>query len=63
MLRTFWRRHPTLVTWLLLSVGMVLLTVYFARDAGLQSRHAVILSAVSVLLAAACTWILSWERE
>jgi hypothetical protein len=42
---------------------MVLLTILFGRDAGLHPRQLAILSAVSVLLAAGCIWIISWEER
>ncbi|NWF68006.1 MAG: hypothetical protein HXY40_02875 [Chloroflexi bacterium] len=53
--------HPRLAAWILLSVGMVALLVFEARDVGLLATQWVALVVATVLVAGACIWIVSWE--
>jgi hypothetical protein len=57
-----WHEHPRLLTWALLAVGMVVILVTTSTDAGLTARQLAFLSVICVLLAAACTWVISWEE-
>lgn len=57
-----WQRHPRLLTWLGLAVGMVLILLLTSQDAGLTGRQLGFLAAICVLLAAACVWVISWEE-
>jgi hypothetical protein len=56
-------RHPRLAAWIVLSVGMVVLLVYEARDVGLLATQWLALVIATVLVAGACIWIISWEDE
>ncbi|MFN8376176.1 MAG: hypothetical protein U0694_25290 [Anaerolineae bacterium] len=53
--------HPRLASWILLSVGMVALLVFEARDVGLLPGQWIALIVATVLVAGACIWIVSWE--
>ncbi len=53
--------HPRLTAWLVLSLGMVGLLVYEARDVGLQPSQWAALVVATVLVAGLCIWIISWE--
>ncbi len=53
--------HPRLSAWLVLSVGMVALLVFEARDVGLLPTQWLSLIVATVLVAGACVWIISWE--
>ncbi|MEL6525816.1 MAG: hypothetical protein AAFQ07_08915 [Chloroflexota bacterium] len=55
--------HPRLAAWLVLSVGMVGMLLYFGRDVGLTAFNWVSLVIATVLTAGACIWIISWEDE
>ena len=53
--------HPRVSAWILLSVGMVALLVFEARDVGLLPGQWIALIVATVLVAGACIWIVSWE--
>jgi hypothetical protein len=56
-------KHPNLSAWLVLALGMVLILVYEARDVGLQGSQWFWLVVVTVLVAGACIWIISWGDD
>lgn len=55
------KRHPRLAGWLVLSVGMVALLIFEARDVGLLLGNWVALIVATILVAGLCIWIVSWE--
>lgn len=55
--------HPNLSAWFVLALGMVVLLVYEARDVGLQGSQWFWLIVVTVLVAGACIWIISWGDD
>ncbi len=55
------KKHPNLLAWLALSVGMVAILVWEARDQGLMPTAWAALIAATVLVAGACVWIINWE--
>lgn len=55
--------HPRLAAWIVLSVGMVAMLVYEARDVGLEPSQWIALVVATVLVAGLCIWIISWEDE
>lgn len=57
-------RHPNLVTWAVLAVGMVAIVGYSARDVdSLTGRQWFWLAVATVLVAGLCAWIISWEAD
>lgn len=56
-------RHPNLSAWFVLALGMVLLLVYEARDVGLEGSQWFWLIVITVLVAGACIWIVSWGDD
>ena len=54
-------RHPLLVAWIVLAVGMVALLLYAARDVDLLPLQRLTMVVATIGLAGACVWILSWE--
>lgn len=56
-------KHPNLTSWLVLAIGMVAILVYEARDVGLQGTQWFWLVVITVLVAGACVWIISWGDE
>lgn len=56
-------KHPNLSAWFALALGMVLILVYEARDVGLQTSQWFWLIVVTILVAGACIWIISWGDD
>lgn len=56
-------KHPNLSAWFVLALGMVVLLVYEARDVGLQGSQWFWLIAITILVAGACIWIISWGDD
>lgn len=56
-------KHPNLSAWIVLALGMVLILVYEARDVGLQTSQWFWLIVVTILVAGACIWIISWGDD
>jgi len=55
------RRHPRLLMWAVLAVGMVIILVLSARDVGLLPGQWAALIVATILLAGLCVWIIGWE--
>lgn len=55
--------HPNLTAWFVLALGMVVLLVIEARDVGLQGSQWFWLIFVTVLVAGAAIWIISWGDD
>lgn len=60
-IRRWLSRHPMLVAWAVLAVGMVAMLLYAARDVDLLPTQRLALVVATVGLAGACVWILTWE--
>ncbi len=59
---TAWvKRHSNLIAWLVLSIGMVAILIWEARDQGLMPTAWAALIVATILVAGACVWIISWE--
>jgi hypothetical protein len=57
------KSHPNLTAWLALAIGMVAILVWEARDVGLEGMQWFWLILVTVLVAGACIWIISWGDD
>lgn len=55
--------HPRLAAWIVLSVGMVGMLLYFGRDVGLTAFNWFSLIVATIGTAGLCIWIISWEDE
>jgi hypothetical protein len=55
--------HPNLSAWFVLALGMVAILVYEAQDVGLETRQWFWLIVITVLVAGACIWIISWGDD
>lgn len=53
--------HPRVAAWIVLSAGMIILLAIEARDVGLEAGNWVALILMTILVAGACIWIVSWE--
>ncbi|MBN1641351.1 MAG: hypothetical protein JXA09_08945 [Anaerolineae bacterium] len=60
-IRDFITKHPRLVSWFVLAVGMVIMLVWAARDVGLLAGQMAALIVATILLAGLCVWIIGWE--
>jgi hypothetical protein len=60
-IRNFFGRHPRLLSWLVLSVGMVIMVVWSAKDVGFLPHQWAALIGATILLAGACAWIIGWD--
>jgi protein-S-isoprenylcysteine O-methyltransferase Ste14 len=60
-IKTFFSRHPRLLAWLVLAVGMVAILIWAAKDVGLLAGQWTALIVSTILLAGLCVWIIGWE--
>ena len=61
LIRDFMRKHPQITAWILLSIGMVAMLIYAAKDVGLLPTQMAALIASTIALAGLCVWIINWE--
>ena len=54
-------RHPLILAWIVLSIGMVAILLYTSRDVGLQPSQTFAMVVATIALAGACVWIISWD--
>ncbi len=62
-IRAFAGRHPRIVAWVALAIGMILILLWAAKDVGLLPTQLLALSVATVVLAGLCVWIIGWEDE
>jgi hypothetical protein len=60
-IREFVGKHPRLVSWFVLALGMVIMLLWAAKDVGLLPGQMVALVIATILLAGLCVWIIGWE--
>ncbi len=60
-LRKLWDKHPNLISWFVLAVGMVIIVIIAARHVGFEARQWAALIGATIALAGLCVWIISWE--
>lgn len=57
------QNHPNLSAWTVLALGMVIILVFEARDVGLETSQWFWLIVITILVAGACVWIISWDDD
>jgi hypothetical protein len=62
-IRAFAGRHPRIVAWIALAIGMVIILLWAAKDVGLLPSQLLALSIATVALAGLCVWIIGWEYD
>lgn len=62
-IRAFAGRHPRIVAWIGLAIGMVIILLWAAKDVGLLPTQLLALSIATIVLAGLCVWIIGWEDE
>jgi hypothetical protein len=60
-IREFVVKHPRLVSWFVLALGMVVMLLWAAKDVGLLPGQMIALVIATILLAGLCVWIIGWE--
>ena len=60
-IREFATKHPRLVSWFVLALGMVIMLLWAAKDVGLLPSQMTALVVATILLAGLCVWIIGWE--
>ena len=60
-IREFVSKHPRLISWFVLALGMVIMLLWAAKDVGLLPGQMVALVVATILLAGLCVWIIGWE--
>ncbi len=62
-LKQFVNEHPQWTSWIVLSIGMVLILVWSARDVGLTAGQWATLILATIAVAGLSVWIIGWEDE
>jgi hypothetical protein len=62
-IREWTSRHPQLVSWAVLALGMVIILIIAARDVGLLPGQWAALIVATILLAGLCVWIIGWDGD
>lgn len=62
-LKNWIKQHPNLTAWLVLAAGMVGILVFEAQEVGLTTSQWFWLIVVTILVAGACIWIISWGDD
>ena len=57
----FYNRHPKLIAWAVLAIGMVVMLLWSAKDVGLLPTQTLALVIATIGLAGLCVWIIGWE--
>lgn len=60
-IREFASKHPRLISWIVLALGMVIMLLWAAKDVGLLPGQMIALVVATILLAGVCVWIIGWE--
>jgi hypothetical protein len=56
-------KHPNLTAWFVLALGMVIILLFEARDVGLVASQWFWLIVITILVAGAAIWIISWGDD
>ena len=63
MIKRFINEHPQIASWIVLSIGMVAILVWSARDVGLLTGQWIALILATIGVAGLSVWIIGWEDE
>lgn len=62
-IKQFITEHPQWASWIVLSIGMVAILIWSARDVGLLAGQWTALIAATIATAGLAVWIIGWEDE
>ncbi len=54
-------RHPMIVAWIVLAIGMVAILLYTSKDVGLLPSQTLAMVLATIVLAGVCVWIITWD--
>ncbi len=57
------KAHPYITAWIVLAIGMVIMLLASSQHAGLQPSQLAFLVLMTILLAGACVWIITWDSD
>lgn len=61
MMKQLWQKHPRLVSWVVLSIGMVIIFLIASAGLELAPTQSLTMALATVVLAGLCVWIIYWE--
>ncbi len=62
-IKRFINEHPQWTSWIVLSIGMVAILVWSARDVGLTAGQWATLILATIAVAGLSVWIIGWEDD
>ncbi|MEI2688195.1 MAG: hypothetical protein V9H69_00190 [Anaerolineae bacterium] len=62
-LQQLYDKHPNLLMWAALALGMVAILLVAARHVGFTTGQWAALLSATIALAGLCVWIISWESD
>ena len=62
-IKQFITEHPQWASWIVLSIGMVAILIWSARDVGLLAGQWAALIAATIATAGLAVWIIGWEDK
>ena len=62
-IKQFVSAHPQWTSWIVLSIGMVAILIWSARDVGLLAGQWAALIVATIAVAGLAVWIIGWEDE
>ena len=62
-IKKFVGNHPQITSWIVLSIGFLIILFWSARDVDFNTSQNVALAITTILLAGACVWIIGWEDD
>mgnify|MGYP001220236284 CR=1 FL=1 len=62
-LQQLYDKHPNLLMWAALALGMVAILLAAARNVGFTASQWAALIGATVVLAGLCAWIIGWESD
>ncbi|RLC83643.1 MAG: hypothetical protein DRI37_10000 [Chloroflexi bacterium] len=62
-IKQFITEHPQWASWIVLSIGMVVILIWSARDVGLLTSQWAALIVATIATAGLAVWIIGWEDE
>ena len=63
MMKKLWRDHPNLISFVILTIGMLIILYFSARRVGFTVSQWLVLTAATVALAGLSVWIISWGED
>ncbi|HSQ39789.1 MAG TPA: hypothetical protein VLM78_06485 [Anaerolineales bacterium] len=62
-IKQFVSAHPQWTSWTVLSIGMIAILIWSARDVGLLAGQWIALIVATIAVAGLAVWIIGWEDE